>query len=42
MNMNSECVQCGDDSDLMVALTTHKVCGKCVRENYLKATRGGK
>ena len=40
--VDSKCVQCGDDSDLMVAFTTHGVCGKCVRKNYLKATGRGK
>jgi hypothetical protein len=40
--MDSKCRQCGDDSDLMVAMTKHKVCGKCVRKNYLKATKRGK
>lgn len=40
--MNSKCKQCGDDSDLMVAFTTHGVCGKCVRKNHLKATKGGR
>ena len=35
--MDSVCVQCGDDSDLMVAFTDVKVCRKCVRKNYLRA-----
>jgi hypothetical protein len=38
--MDSKCKQCGDDTDLMVAFTKVKVCGKCVRKNYRKAMRG--
>ena len=37
--MDSVCVQCGDDSDLMVALTKFKICGKCVRKNYREAVK---
>jgi hypothetical protein len=40
--MGSKCKQCGDDSDLMVAIGRHEVCGKCIRKNYLKAVRRGK
>ena len=40
--MDSKCKQCGDDRDLMTALTKYQVCGKCTRKNYLKAMRGGK
>jgi predicted nucleic acid-binding Zn ribbon protein len=35
--MDSKCKQCGDDTDLMVAFTDVKVCGKCVCKNYRKA-----
>ena len=34
--IESKCVQCGDDNDLLVAFTKHKVCGKCTRKNHLK------
>lgn len=37
--MNSKCQQCGDDSDLMVAFTSHKICGKCTRKNHKKAAK---
>lgn len=36
--MDSVCVVCGDDSDLLVAFTKYKICGECARKNYLKAT----
>ena len=37
--MNSTCIQCGDDNDLLVAFTDNKVCGKCVRANHKKAVK---
>ena len=37
INMDSKCVQCGKENDLMVAFTKYKVCGKCVKKNYKKA-----
>jgi ribosomal protein S27AE len=36
---SSQCVQCGDDNDLLVKFTAHKVCGKCARVNHKKAVR---
>jgi NMD protein affecting ribosome stability and mRNA decay len=45
INMDSKCVQCGKENDLMVAFTKYKVCGKCVKKNYKKAVgnkKGGK
>jgi len=38
--MDSKCVQCGKENDLMVAFTKHKVCGKCVKKNYKKVVKG--
>ena len=38
--MDSKCVQCGNENDLMVAFTKHKVCGKCVKKNYKKVVKG--
>ena len=35
--MDSVCIQCGNDTDLMIAFTAHKVCGKCTRKNHKKA-----
>jgi hypothetical protein len=40
--LDSKCVQCGDDSDLMVAFTKSKVCIKCVEDNFRKAMKGAK
>lgn len=43
--MDSKCVQCGNENDLLVAFTKYKVCGKCVKKNYKKAVgqkKGGK
>jgi len=37
--MNSTCEQCGDDTDLLLAFTAHKICGKCTRKNHRKAVR---
>jgi len=37
--MNSTCTQCGDDSDLLVAFTAVKICGKCTRKNHKKAVK---
>jgi len=34
-----KCLQCGDDSDLLLAFTAHKICGKCTRKNHKKATK---
>ena len=31
---SNQCVQCGDDNDLLVKFTAHKVCGKCARANH--------
>jgi hypothetical protein len=36
--MDSKCKQCGKENDLLVAFTKHKVCGKCARKNWKKAT----
>jgi len=38
--MDSKCVQCGKENDLMVAFTKYKVCGKCVKKNYKKVVKG--
>lgn len=40
VKINTQCVQCGDDSDLMVAFTKHQVCGKCTRKNYKQVVKG--
>jgi NMD protein affecting ribosome stability and mRNA decay len=37
--MDSKCVECGNENDLMVAFTKHKICGKCVKKNYKQALR---
>jgi len=37
--MDSTCQQCGDDSDLLVAFTAHKVCGKCTRKNQKRGAK---
>ena len=38
-NNSNVCVNCGDDSDLLVAFTAHKVCGKCTRKAHAKAVK---
>ena len=38
--MNSKCVQCGDDNDLMAAFSRLKVCGKCAKKNHRDAVSG--
>ena len=35
--MNSVCTQCGNEGDLLVALTKHKICGKCTRIRHKQA-----
>ena len=35
--MSYKCEQCGDDTDLMLTFTAHKICGKCTRKNHRKA-----
>jgi len=35
--MNSVCKQCGNENDLLVALTKHKMCGKCTRIRHKQA-----
>ena len=37
--MDYKCEQCGDDTDLLLAFTAHKVCGKCTRANHRKAVK---
>ena len=39
MSLDSTCIQCGDDSDLMTAFSAYKVCLKCCRANHRKAAR---
>jgi len=34
--MNTKCIQCGKEVDLLVAFTAHKICGKCTRANHRK------
>jgi len=36
LGIDSVCPQCGDDNDLLVAITG-KPCGKCARKNHKKA-----
>lgn len=38
--IDSRCVQCGDDNDLMVAFSRWKVCGKCAKKNHRDAVAG--
>jgi len=38
--MDSRCVQCGDDNDLMTAFSRWRVCGKCARKNHRDAVAG--
>jgi predicted nucleic acid-binding Zn ribbon protein len=37
--MSYKCEQCGDDTDLMLTFTAHKICGKCTRKNHRKAVK---
>jgi NMD protein affecting ribosome stability and mRNA decay len=39
IRMDSKCVQCGSEDDLMVAFTKHKICGECVKKNHKQALR---
>jgi hypothetical protein len=39
LRMDSKCIQCKNEDDLMVAFTKHKICGECVKKNYKQALR---
>ena len=38
--MNTTCIQCGSDEDMMVIFTKHKICMKCTKKNHKEAMKG--